>query len=302
MKILLTGGLGFIGKNFIKNRPRNWHVTSLDIIEDKKFQSGTFNTRFYKVDLASSSSVEKLSRRIKEKFDVSLILAANGDPALSVKDPLWDLKMTTVTLINTLTCFRIEKCVYLSSGAVYDGYKGRIGPEKPIIATLPYALSHKLAEDYVRYYERAKIIKHYTIIRFFGAYGPFEPERKIYTKLVRSLAIKGQEEFTIKGDGYNLIDAMYVKDAISGLVKVIESKKTDLIADFCKGEHPTISKLVLEAAQVFGKKIKIKHEGSVPEYNRFYASNSLFEKYYKFKPKTNLKDGLQELKEYIENE
>lgn len=299
MKILLTGGLGFIGKNFLLHRPQEWQVVSLDVIEDKNFQKKCQNTKFFKLDLSEEKPVESLKKKIHQKFDVCLFLAANGDPALSVPNPVWDLKATTETLINTCQNFAIKKLIYFSSGAVYDGSYGLISPKTPVEPILPYAISHQAAEEYSRFFQKSGKVKEYLIIRFFGAYGPYEPPRKIYTKLVKNFAFDKKQEFTIHGNGLNLIDAMYVEDAVGGLVKVIESSRHNLTIDFCKGDHPNINQLVQEATKIFNLKVKIKHEGQVPEYNQFYASTKEFEKLFGFRPKVTLEEGLKRLEAWL---
>lgn len=298
MKILLTGALGFIGRNFVLHRPKNWQVFALDKISDVGFQNKCINTCFYKVDLTSKKDVQRLAKKIDVKFDACLFLAANGDPALSVPDPLWDLQMTTETLINTAAAFNITKLIYLSSGTVYEGNTGIVTSKTTVNPTLPYATSHQAAEQYTRFFQRTGKVKEYIVIRFFGAYGPFEPPRKIYTKLVKSLGAHQQPEFTIRGDGKNLIDAMYVEDAIKAFEKIILSKEKNLTIDLCKGDHYSITRLVKTAAKTFGLSVKIKYQGSVPEYNLFYASSEEFKKTYHFSPKTSLKDGLKKLYQY----
>jgi len=300
MKILLTGGLGFIGKNFLLHRPREWQVVSLDIVEDNQFQKIIQNAKFFKINLTDDIKVKRLAQKLPS-FDVCLHLAANGDPALSVPEPLWDLRSTTETLINVCQNFKIKKLIYLSSGAVYNGNKGFVNPKTKIDPILPYAISHYAAEQYVRFFKQSGIIKEYVIIRFFGAYGPYEPPRKIYTKLVKEFTIERKNEFVIRGNGQNLIDAMYIEDAVAGLVKVIKSPKANLTIDFCKGDHPNINQLVKEAAEIFNIKVKIKHEGQVPEYNQFYASNKEFEKLFGFRAKISLEEGLRKLKAHLEN-
>jgi nucleoside-diphosphate-sugar epimerase len=295
VKILLTGGLGFIGKNFLIGRPKNWQVTSLDLVSDPAFEKKVLNTKFYQVDLTNVSALKKVAGKIKSKFDACLYLAANGDPALSVPDPLWDLRMTTETLINVVGAFDISKLIYLSSGAVYDGNKGLIHPHSLVDPKLPYAISHKAAEEYTRFFKSSGKVNDYVVIRFFGAYGPHEPKRKIYSNLVKAFGLRHESEFTIRGDGKNLIDAMEVSDAVAGLAKVIQAKKANLTIDFCKGEHPTITQLVRRAAETFDQKVKIKYEGRVPEYNNFYASNREFEKIFGFRPKISLEQGLKRL-------
>lgn len=331
MKILLTGALGFIGKNFLLYRPKDWQVFALDLSEDKNppageagFQKNIQNAKFFAIDLTDENKVKHLAQKIDQKFDICLHLAANGDPALSAPDPLWDLRSTTETLINVCQNFQIKKIVYLSSGAVYDGSRGIVNSTMAIDSTLPYAISHHSAEQYARFFKESGKVEQYIIIRFFGAYGPYEPPRKIYTKLVKDFnchserkrrisdecrmshprqilhCVQDDIEFTIRGDGKNLIDAMYVEDAIRGFEAVIMSQKTNLTVDFCKGDHPTINALVKDAAKIFDVNVKIKHEGIVPEYNKFYASPKEFKEVFNFSPKIPLDEGLKKLKEHLE--
>lgn len=296
MKILLTGGLGFIGKNFLLHRPKEWKVVSLDVASDKKFQKICKNVSFFEIDLTDEAQVKQLAKKMPS-FDVCLHLAANGDPALSVPDPLWDLRSTTETLVNVCQNFKIKKLIYLSSGAVYNGNRGLVTPKTTVNPILPYAISHLAAEWYTRYLQKDK---EYVVIRFFGAYGPYEPPRKIYTRLVKDFAIDRKNEFVIRGNGQNLIDAMNIRDAIVGLVKAIVTQKANFTIDFSKGDHPDINQLVKIAAEIFNIKVKIKHEGQVPEYNQFYASNRPFENTFGFKPKISLKEGLKKLYEFYQ--
>ena len=298
MKILLTGGLGFIGKNFLLHRPSDWQVFALDKTEDKNFQKKIKNAKFFKVELMDKNMVRILAKKMPN-FDACLHLAANGDPALSVADPLWDLRSTTETLINVGVNFDIKKLIYLSSGAVYDGSRGLISKRTVVNPLLPYAISHLAAENYCQYFQKSGKIKEYLIIRFFGAYGPYEPSRKIYTNLVKAFGVKKQREFIIRGNGKNLIDAMFIEDAVKGIVAAISSKKTNLTVDFCKGDHPTVNQLVQGATSVFNIKFGIKHHGQVPEYNQFYASPKEFEKLFGFRPEISFDEGLKKLEEWI---
>ncbi len=298
MKILLAGGMGFIGKNFLLLRPKNWSVVSLDIIEDKIFQKNIKNCRFFSIDLTRESQVKRLANKIGQKFDVCLFVAANSDPALSVPKPLWDLRSSTETLINVVENFSIKKLVYFSSTAVYDSHEGLVNPTTPLEPTLPYSISHQAAEEYTRFFQKSGKVKEYLIIRFSGAYGPYEPPRKIYTKLVKSLATEGKKEFIIRGNGKNFIDAMYIQDAIEAIVKALKSTQTNLTIDCCHGDHLTINQLVQRAAKTFRVKVKIVHQGEVPEYNQFFSSPKEFEKMFDFRPKTPLEEGLKKLHQF----
>src|SRR5205085_4977677 len=114
--------------------------------------------------------------------------------------------------------------VYISSGAVYIGLSGLVGPTSAVCPTFPYAISKLAAEHYIRaFFSAYQRPKYATIVRFFGTYGPYEPSRKFYTKLVRRFAFERNPQFTVIGDGENYIDAMYIDDAIKAFLAVLIS-------------------------------------------------------------------------------
>ena len=307
MKIIVPGASGFIGKNFILKAPKDWEIIAIynnsnlqDFVEEHRLD----NVITVKCDLTNEEEVEKLSKKVGNEFDVCIYLAANTSISLSVKDPIFDLHANTITVLNILRFFEGEKIIFLSSGAVYDGLSGLVNPNMPVFPKIPYAISKLASENYIKFYTiKKKIFKNYIILRFFGAYGPYEPNRKIYTKFVRAFYFENKNEFTIYGNGKNLIDAMYVDDMINGLLKVIWSDNQNLTVDFCSENPLTIDKLVYAIAETFGKENPIiRHEGITEEYIKFYASNKLMEKVFGFKPATSLNKGLQKLAKHLEGD
>ena len=106
-------------------------------------------------------------------------------------------------------------------------------------------------------------------------------------------------EFTIRGDGENFIDAMFVEDAIRAFTRVIQTPKANLTIDLCSGNRTKINTLVSRAAKIFGRKVKILHQGQVPEYIEFYASPNKFEKLFGFRAKISLEEGLMKLERHL---
>jgi len=305
MNIIVPGASGFIGKNFILKAPKDWRIIAIynntdlqDFVEEHRLD----NVITVKCDLTNEEDVEKLSKQLGNEFDVCLYLAANTSIPRSVKDPSFDLYRNTITLLNFLKFFEGEKIIFLSSGAVYVGLSGLVNPSIPVSSNIPYAISKLASENYIRFYAtRKKTFKNYTILRFFGAYGPYEPNRKIYTKLVRTFYFEKKNEFTIYGDGKNLIDAMYIDDTIDGLLKVIKSDNQNLTVDFCSRNPLTIDDLVHAAAKTFGKEDPIiRHKGITEEYIEFYASNKMMKKLFGFKPVMPLKEGLKKFADWME--
>lgn len=305
MKIILTGASGFIGKNFLINSPKNWNITSI-YNSNKNFSNflkdyEIVNCSPFQCDLINIEQVKKLAKEINTAFDVCLYLAANGDPAVSSHSPLLDANQNIIALLNFLENFHVKKLIYFSSGAVYDGLENLVTEETKIKPILPYAISKYASEQYIKFYQsKRRTIEEYVILRFFGAYGPFEPPRKIYSKLVTQFGIEQQNKFTIRGDGKNLIDAMYVEDTIEGIKKVIASDKKNLTVNFCSGTPLTLAQLVEETAEIFNvDNLSISYNGCVPEYITFRASSENFAHIFDYKPSTSLKDGMLKLQEFL---
>lgn len=304
MRLIVPGASGFIGRNLILAIPADWEVvalynTSLEfpgwITEKKRGGVAAFGC-----DLTNEAAVRDLADRVGFRFDACVFLAANGDPAFSVEHPFLDLQATVVTLIRFLSHFQIDRFIYFSSGAVYDGLSGPVSPAATLSPRLPYAITNWACERYIVGFERRERVGQYVNLRFFGAYGPYEPPRKIYTRLIRRFAFERVPQFTIRGDGRNYIDAMHVEDAIRGIMAVLESDRGNVTVDFCSGSPLTINGLVEAAARTFGlSEPVIEHVGQVPEYNRFSASNEAMAQLFNFRPKISIEEGLTQYKAFL---
>ena len=198
MRVLITGASGFIGHNVLLRAPRDWEIVavwhrSAGLDEFVRRQQLT-NVRVVRCDLTDAAAVAEFARA-DATFDACLHLAANGDPAQSASRPAWDLQLNTLALVTCLEQIRFGHFVYVSSGAVYDGLTGPVTPATAVSPRLPYAISKLASEHSLRgFAERTKTVGSFVNVRFFGAYGPYEPERKITTRWIRGL-MSGQREF-----------------------------------------------------------------------------------------------------------
>ncbi len=302
MNILITGAGGFIGKNLLLDLSRDHRILALDraggldeFIRGRKLEDVSAAT----VDLNDPPALEKLAREHGGEWEAVIYLAGNGDPAYSVTHPEADLTDTVLGLLNFCPYFRAGKFVYFSSGAVYDGISGPVSPRSFLDPRLPYAIGKLANEQYVKFFKKSGRIGNYIILRFFGAYGPFEPPRKIYTRLVKNFALERNPEYTIRGDGKNLIDAMFVGDAVRAVRAVLKSRVEDRVVDFCLGKPDTIEELVREAARIFEIEPRIKMEGEVPEYIDFRPSPRKMEELFGFSPQVPLSEGLPLLARHL---
>jgi UDP-glucose 4-epimerase len=301
--MLVTGASGFIGKNLLLKLPRKWDVVAtyykskefLGFLEEKALH----NVEPLRVNLESLHETKKKIGGLK--FDCVVHLAANTDTLLSVKEPEKDLRLNVLSLLNTVKAVRIKDFIFMSSGAVYDGCSGAVSPATPVAPFLPYAVSKLACERYVAFFKKSGLVNSYVILRFFGAYGPYEPPRKVFTRLVKAFYFEKKQDFMIVGDGNNFIDAMFVDDAVEGLLSVIRSDVRNVTVDFASGKPLRINELVSKVARIFGvENVIVKHSGWPVEYNLFYASNKDMKSLFEFKPKIPLEVGIWKLAKWLQ--
>ncbi len=305
MRLLLAGASGFIGKNLILKAPSEWEITGIYFKStnflDFLASGGIKNVQPLQCDLTSEEEVAIKFEKVKTEFDAAIFLVGNSDIGLSVRDPIFDLRANLISLINLLNNIKASRFIFMSSGTVYLGRSGQVSPQTAVSVDLPYGITKLSSELYIKYFcNRRKNIGEYAILRFFGTYGPMEPSRKIYTNLIKELYFNNKEEYLLRGDGKNLIDAMYITDATQGLFKVLTSeRKGSITLDFCRGEPITVNELVERVAKILGRKVKIKHTNETSEYITFYSSPDKMAHKFGFRPRITLKEGILNFLDYM---
>jgi UDP-glucose 4-epimerase len=294
MKVVITGASGFLGRNALLRAPRAWQIVALS--HTSPLESFVAEHRLDHVvplrcDLRNAEDVKSVVRAVDGAADAVLYFAANGDPAASAERPLWDLESNATALVTFLEHCPAGHVVFASSGAVYDGLVGDVTPASPVAPRLPYAISKLASEQYLRFFaERRGSVGSYINVRFFGAYGPYEAERKITTRWLRAMS-RGQREFVIRGDGRNLIDFMYVDDAVDGFLTLLSARGSSATVDFASATPVTIDEVVYGMARALGVNVTIRHEGEVPEYIQFRTVDTAMRDRFGVSPSIRFADG-----------
>jgi nucleoside-diphosphate-sugar epimerase len=303
VRLLVTGASGFVGRHVVLRAPADWDVVTV-YHRASDFPSFVARERpgraqAIRCDLTSAEDVQALCKAAG-RIDAALYLAANGDPAASANEPLRDLHQNAVALLTLLEHCPVPHLVFVSSGAVYDGLSNVVTPASSVSPRLPYAISKLASEQYLNFFvTRRGTPASAVAVRFFGAYGPYEPLRKITTRFLTAVS-RGDREFTIRGDGRNLIDFMHVDDAVDGLFALITKPGSSFrTVDFASGQPVTITEIVQAMARVTGSTIAIRHEGRTEEYIGFRSGDRQMADAYGFVPRIPFDDGFARLRGFI---
>ena len=299
MRVVVTGASGFIGRNVLLQAPHDWEIVAVyhqtPGLEAFVVEHGLSHVRPVRCDLLDAAAVRALAGTLGGGADAMLYLAANGDPAVSAERPRWDLESNTLALITCLEHCPADHVVYASSGAVYDGLVGPVSPATAVSPRLPYAIAKLASEQYLQFFiERRRTIASGINVRFFGAYGPYEAPRKITTRWLQGMAA-GQREFTVRGDGENLIDFMYVDDAVAGFLALVRARGVTATVDFASGAPVSVNHVVATMAKILDVDVAVRHEGRVPEYIQFQSVDTAMRERFGVVPSVPFDEGLRRL-------
>ena len=315
-KIIVTGGLGFIGSNLIDLLiKKKFFVINIDKItyssnfyNTKNFKNSK-NYKFIKLDIKDKKLDKILS---KYKPDCIFNLAAETHVDRSIDNPENFIQSNIVGVYNLLESFKKfskknkSKLIHISTDEVYgDVLKGRSDENYPYQPSSPYAASKAasdhLVSSYVRTYKIPAIVTNCS-----NNYGPRQHPEKLIPKLIYN--ILNNLPLPIYGKGLNSREWIYVKDHCEALLKIflkgkngefynIGSNKNLSNLEVCNSLLKTSRKIIN-----IGKKVKILFVKDRPGHDVRYALNSnKIKKKLNWYPKTNFKKGIELTFKWYEN-
>ncbi len=234
MKLLVTGGAGFIGSNFVHyilNKYKTYKIVNLDILtyagnlENLKDVEGNENHTFIKGDINNRELVDYIVK--SHNIDVIVNFAAESHVDRSITDPDIFVKtnvLGTQTLLDVAKENKITKFVQVSTDEVYGslGETGYFTEDTPLAPNSPYSASKTGGDLLVRaYYETYGM--NVNITRCSNNYGPYQFPEKLIPLMVTN-AMQGKE-LPIYGDGKNVRDWLHVSDHSSAIDLVIHQGK-----------------------------------------------------------------------------
>lgn len=174
MKILVTGGAGFIGSNVVDAYIANGHeVVVMDNLFTGKWENLNPAAKFYLMDIRAAEARKVLER---EKIEVINHHAAQMSVPASVHDPLFDADVNVKGFINLLEAARqtgVKKVIFISSGGAIYGEASEYPTTETCrpVPLSPYAITKAVSEQYLAFYRSQYGLDH-TILRYANVYGP----------------------------------------------------------------------------------------------------------------------------------
>ena len=316
-KIIVTGGLGFIGSNLIDLLlQKNYNVINIDKVTyssnfyNNKDYKNNKNYKFIKLDIKN-----KKLKKILFKYKPTCIfnLAAETHVDRSIDNPDSFIQSNIVGVFNLLECFKKfskknrSKLIHISTDEVYgDILSGRSSENYPYKPSSPYAASKAasdhLVNSYVRTYNLAAIVTNCS-----NNYGPKQHPEKLIPKLIYNII--NNKHLPIYGKGTNSREWIFVKDHCEALFKIYQKGKIGEFYNIGSNKNLNnlqVTKEILKNATKFisvGNNVKIKFVKDRPGHDIRYALNSnKIKKKLHWKPKTDFNTGIKLTFEwYIKN-
>lgn len=284
MKILVTGGAGFIGGNFVHymvNKYPEDEIVNLDLltyagnletlkpVEDKK------NYRFIKGDIADRAFIMELFQ--KEKFDVVINFAAESHVDRSISDPgifVQTNVLGTVVLLDACRAFQVKRFHQVSTDEVYgdlplDRPDLFFTEETPLHTSSPYSSSKASADLFVMAYHRTYGLP-VTISRCSNNYGPYQfPEKLIPLMISRALE---EEQLPVYGKGDNVRDWLHVLDHCIAIDLIVRKGREGEVYNIGGHNERTNLEVVKTILKALGKSEDLIHYVTDrPGHDRRYA-------------------------------
>ena len=310
-KILVTGGLGFIGSNLIENLlKQNFYVINIDKVS---YSSNFFNTKnysknknykFIKCDLRNTKKLKKIFNKFKPNCIFNLAAETHVDRSIDSPKNFIDSNIFgTFKLLEAFKKYskkyKKKKLIHISTDEVYgDILKGRSKETDAYKPSSPYsaskAASDHLVYSYIRTYKIPAIVTNCS-----NNYGPRQHPEKLIPKLIYN--ILNNKNLPIYGKGKNSREWIFVDDHCEALIKIFKKGK---IGEFYNiGSNYNLNnlqvvKIMLSVAKrkiELGKNVKILFIKDRPGHDKRYALNSLkLIKKLNWKSKTSFLDGIDQ--------
>ena len=300
MKVLVTGGAGFIGKYLVKSLlEKNYSVTIFD-----NFSNSTKNSIDFLIEMGAKviegdiTNIQDLQSVIKD-HDIVVHLAAKISVSESINNPAETFRINVDGTNNVLTACEknhVKKIIISSSAAIYGESlpDDKLTEESVMNPISPYGESKMQMEQNVKEFASKHNID-CVVLRFFNIYGIGQsPEYAgVITKFKKNIV--EEKPLQIFGDGLQTRDFVAIYDVIQSIHNAVVYDKSGIF-NIASGKTVTIKELAEQMISLSGKKLEIKFlaekQGDI---KHSQADISMAKNQIMYSPKFELKEGIKEL-------
>ncbi len=305
MKILVTGGAGFIGSHFTDELIKQNHdVVVVDNLSTGKKENINPEAKFYQLGILDSKLSEVFE---KEKPEVVFHLAAQIDVRKSVENPVSGAKTNILGSLNVLeNCkkFGIKKVIFISTGGAIYGEAGTIPtPETyPAFPVSPYGVAKLTIEKYLNYYYQVFNLN-YTVLRLANVYGPRQnPLGEAGVVAIFCNKLLNNEQPIIYGTGEQTRDYVFVKDVIRAGISALEKDKIGIF-NVGTSQETSVKELFSLLERASSKNIEPIFKPERPgEQQRSCLNYSKIKKELGWEPEYDIEKGLSETIKWFRRE
>lgn len=302
MKVLVTGGAGFIGSHLVDRLILEGHdsVVVDNLVTGKRRNINRAAT-FYKMDV-QSWRLERAFRN--ERPNVVMHLAAQMDVRKSVEDPMFDAQVNVLGTLNVLqqaVKHGVRKVIFSSSGgAIYGEQETYPAPETHVLKPLsPYGLSKLCGEQYLSYFQRVSGLQAVSL-RYANVYGPRQdPEGEAGVVAIFIQKMLNNEQAVINGNGRQTRDFVFVDDVVEANLAMM-GQETQGTYNVGTGVETSINDLFRILVQHTGSTCKEMHgPAKKGEQARSVIDCTKLRQEVSWEPKADLSEGLKKTVEYF---
>jgi len=302
MKVLLTGGAGFIGSHIADKLVEEGNeVIIVDNLSTGKKKNLNPKAKFYDVDITNVNALEEVFS--KEKPDIVNHHAAQTDVRHSMRDPNFDAMVNVLGSLNILQLclkYRVKKIIYASTSAVYNEPLYVPMDEKhPIDPLSGYGVTKYTVELYLHVYSQNHGIS-YTIFRYGNVYGPRQdPYGECGVVAIFSEQMLAGIQPTIFGDGSKTRDYVYVGDIVDANIFAMNELGDGEVFNLGWGKEITDFEVFDTVRKALGVQVEPIYSKKRPgEVDRVCLDGSKAKTKLGWKPKVNFEEGIALTVEY----
>lgn len=305
MKVLVSGGAGFIGSHVVDNYlAAGYQVVVVDDLSTGKKANLNPAATFYQVDITDSATLRRVFE--KEKPDLVNHHAAQINLRRSVEDPTFDAWVNILGSLNLMELsrqFRVEKFIFASTGGAIYGEPDVLPVSEDAIASplSPYGVAKRSVEMYLEYYQKVWGLE-YVALRYGNVYGPRQdPQGEAGVVAIFCGRILRGKPCVIFGDGRKTRDYVYVEDvARANLLAVFAPSG---VYNIGTGRETSVLELVELLEKISGRKVEVVFEKERKgEINRIALSCEKAQRILGWVPEVDFLEGLRKTFNFFQGE